>query len=115
MADTQVQADSKIVEMWRKDGRLYGAVGLLLGLALGVIIFPAIGALENGEDVRAFLNDLAPELIGILITVFVIDRLNRRRDERNAEAALKDQLKIDAASLSNEKAKDAVHQLWRKG
>jgi hypothetical protein len=107
--------DPKILEMWRKDGWLFGIVGLLIGLALGIIILPAIAALENADDIRVFLNDLAPELIGILITVFVIDRLNRRRDERNAEEALKRQLVDDAASTSSEVAKNAVHQMRRKG
>ena len=116
MAETQntPAVDSGIVEMWRGDGRLYAIAGLIVGLVLGVIILPAIAALDNGEAAQAFLNDLAPEAVGILVTVFGIDQLNRRRSKREAEEALKQQLVMDAASISNEVAKNAVHQLWRK-
>lgn len=117
MAETKhaPEVDSGIVEMWRRDGRLYAIAGLVVGLALGVIILPAIAALDNAEAVREFFNDLAPEVIGILITYLAIDRIIRKRDERNAADALKRQLVMDAASLSNETAKNAVHQMRRKG
>ncbi len=116
MADeTREAVDSGIVEMWRKDGRLYAIAGLGVGLVLGVIILPAIAALDDAEAVQAFLNDLAPEAVGILVTVFGIDQLNRRRSKRETEEAMKQQLKDDAASISNEVAKNAVHQMRRKG
>lgn len=109
MAHTQPpRVDNEIVQMWRRDGRLYAIAGFIAG----VMLFPLLASLS--ENLAGFLQELAPEAVGILVTVFLIDRIIRRRDERNAEAALKRQLLIDAASQSNEKAKDAVHQLKNK-
>jgi hypothetical protein len=110
MADTQPpRVDNEIVQMWRRDGRLYA----IAGFVAGVMVFPLLASL-GGDRLTGFLQELVPELVGIGLTVFLIDRIIQRRDERNAEAALKRQLVIDVGSRSNEKAKDAVHQLWRK-
>lgn len=110
MADTQPpRVDNEILQMWRKDGRLYA----IAGFVAGVMLFPLLASL-GGDQLTGFLQELVPEMVGIGITVFLIDRIIQRRDERNAEAAVKRQLVIDAGSRSNEKAKDAVHQLWRK-
>jgi hypothetical protein len=112
MAESRVEAkvDSEIVRMWRTDGRLY-AIG---GFLLGVMALPLLGSLDGGR-LAAFLQELAPEAVGILVTVIVIDRMNRRRDERNAEAALKQRLIEDAASYVNDIANNAVYQMSRKG
>ena len=59
--------------------------------------------------------NLFTDVISIAVTVLILDELNRRRSERDAENALKRQLVDDAASTSNEIAKNAVHQLRRKG
>lgn len=112
MADeTQTRVDGGIVEMWRKDGRLYAIAGFLVG----VMIFALIGLINETGEIRTFLESLVPEVIGIGVTVFVIDRWIRKRDAENALVALKRQLIDDAASVSNEIAKNGVHQLWRKG
>lgn len=110
MADeTQTRVDSGIIEMWGKDGRLYAIAGFLVG----IMIFPLLSSL-GGDNLTSFLQELAPEAVGILVTVIVIDRLAEQRADRKAEEALKRQLIDDVASQSNEKAKDAVHQLFRK-
>lgn len=108
MADTQPpRVDNEIVQMWRRDGRLYAIAGFIAG----VMLFPLLASLS--ENLVGFLQELAPEAVGILVTVFLIDRIIRRRDERSAEAALKQQLILEAGSSINEKARDAVHQLGR--
>lgn len=109
MADTQPpRVDNEIVQMWRRDGKLYAIAGFIAG----VMLFPLLASFS--ENLAGFLQELAPEAVGILVTVFLIDRIIRRRDERNAEESLKWQLVMDAGSQSNEKVKDAIYQLRRK-
>lgn len=111
MADIQPpRVDNEIVQMWRRDGRLYAIAGFLAG----VMLFPLLASL-GGDRLTGFLQELVPELVGIGITIFLIDRILQRRDERNSENTLKQQLLVDVRSTSNEVAKNAVHQLRSNG
>jgi hypothetical protein len=111
MADTQPpRVDNEILQMWRRDGRLYAIAGFLVG----VMLFPLIGVINESGEIQRLFENLVPEAVGIFVTVAFIYYLDRRRDEKNAEEALKRQLVIDASSVSNEKAIDAVHQLQRR-
>ena len=67
------------------------------------------------EPTRYFLLSLLVQVIGIGVTVLIMDNLAERRADRRAEDARKRQLIDDAASTNNEIAKNAVHQLGRKG
>jgi uncharacterized protein YjbI with pentapeptide repeats len=105
--------DETITKIWKDNRGLYGVAGFILGL----LFFPAFQYFIS--DLSDFLNNLVPEALGILVTVFVIEQLNRQRDERNAIKQLQEQLVRDASSTSNEVAKNAVHQLdkreWLEG
>lgn len=95
--------------IWKEHQWLYAVIGFLGGL----LCFPALQSVVS--DLSGLLKDFVPEAIGIVITVIVIDRLNRIRDERNAEKQLKEQLVRDASSLVNDVAVNAVHQLRKRG
>jgi len=99
----------EIKEIWKSCPALY----LVAGFILGLIFFPAIQSIN--ADYVAFLSNLAPEAIGILVTVFLIDRLYTMRDEERQVKDLKERLVREAGSSSNETAKKAIDELRSKG
>lgn len=87
-----------------------------IGIGLGAMLVGigiVIGALLFGGD-KGYLTNVYTEAMAILVTVVVIDSLNRRRSALNAERELREQLMMDSASTSNETAKNAVHQMMRR-
>lgn len=107
---------------------LFTMIGILIGYAL----FGKDGLLVKSDN--GYFTNVFTEASSVLVTVLVIDRLNRRRDEQReeereqekcileeqrAERELKAQLVRDAGSSSNETAKNAVYQLserrWLEG
>jgi hypothetical protein len=101
--------DEQIKLIWTENQWLY----IFVGFFIGVVFFPLLQALVSNAD--ELLLNLAPEAIGIAVTVLLIDRLNRRRDERNAIKALKTQLIRSARSTVNAIAVNAVHELKERG
>jgi hypothetical protein len=98
----------EIKEIWES----YPALYLIAGFILGLVFFPAIQSINS--DYVAFLSNLAPEAVGILVTVFLIDRLYSIRDEARQLRELKERLVREAGSSSNETAKKATDELRDK-
>lgn len=94
--------------IWTENQWLYIVTGFL-----GGVLFCLLTQLSL-QNLPQLIADLLPEAAGILVTVTVIDVLNRRRDERNAIKQLQQQLVRDTSSTSNEIAKNAVHQLMKR-
>lgn len=89
--------------------RMLVGVGVaVFGLLVGRFMYTQDEAWEYGVNVFT-------GLISTAATVLILDELNRRRLKKEVQDSLKIQLVDDAASLSNEIAKNAVHQLRRKG
>jgi hypothetical protein len=82
---------------------LGGGVLILVGILIGRATYP-------GQE-WAFGMSLTTEIIGIVLTVSVIEWFNRRRALHYYQQKFVD----DAGSLSNEVAKNAVHHLRSKG
>jgi uncharacterized protein YjbI with pentapeptide repeats len=82
-----------------------GLMLVLLGIVIGAFLF---------RDERGYQTNVYTEALAIIVTVVIIDALNRRRDLLNTERELREQLLMDAASTSNETAKNAVHQMMRR-
>lgn len=80
-----------------------------LGIIMGALLFG-----QNNDHAIDYFSNVYLTIISTAFTVIVIDRLNRRRDEGRAERELKAQLLRDASSISNETAKNAIHQLRRR-
>jgi hypothetical protein len=73
---------------------------ILFGVWLGTALFDADSVLPN----------VYTEVLSIAVTVLILNKLAERREEN----ALKRQLIMNAGSLSNEIAKDAVHQISKR-
>ena len=81
-----------------------------IGLWLGRLIYAAPDANQAwGYGVNLFTG-----ILSTAATVLILDQLAERRVNRKAVEELKRQLVDDAASISNEVAKNAVHQIERK-
>jgi uncharacterized protein YjbI with pentapeptide repeats len=102
----EMTRDEEIRELMKDYPGTYRIAFALMLVGVGIFIGAALFRGDQGYTVNLYT-----EVLSIAVTVFILDYLNRRRDERNAERALKEQLVRDAGSTSNEVAKNAVHQL----
>jgi hypothetical protein len=112
MADQDFRRDDEIKTIWREYRFFYQILGGLLLVGIGVFI--GMIAFSAPADRTGYLINLYTSILSIAVTVFVIDFLNRRRDERREMRQLQEQLVRDASSTSNEIAKNAMHQLKRR-
>jgi hypothetical protein len=88
---------------------------LFVGFVLVVLGFLAGRGWFNGEDAGfGYRTNIYTEALSVLATVLIVDVLYRWRDKRRRMCDLREQLVRDAASVSNEIAKDGVHQLRRQ-
>jgi uncharacterized protein YjbI with pentapeptide repeats len=101
--------DEEIRLIWKENQWLYMVVGFIAGLLF--CLLTQLSVLNLPELVK----DLLPEAAGILVTITVIDQLNRRRDSRNAIKQLQEQLVRNASSIVNDVANNAMHQLKKRG
>ena len=94
----------EIKNIWIDNRWLYAFSGFLLG----IFTMPVVNLIRSTNEVTMAL---APEAIGIVFTVFVIDRLasNRSREE------LIERLHIDLLSTSNDKVVSAIERLRYEG
>lgn len=81
---------------------LFLIVGIMIGLLLNYFV-QAVGP----DSLQDFLRDLLPEAVGITFTVFILDRLNSAREERQ----LKDMLTRRAHSRYNHTALEAIEDM----
>lgn len=102
--------------IWAKpDNRLfYKLLGAAVLVGIGVLVGRAIYAAPEADQAWGYGVNLFTGVISTAATVLILDQLAERRADRKAEEALKEQLKLDAASTSNPVAVNAVHQLWRR-
>jgi hypothetical protein len=112
MADHTPTRTDEIKAIHREYKFFYQVAGGSLLVAIGILIGAV--AFSSDLDRSAYFIDLYTSLLSILVTVFVIDFLNRRRDERREVRQLQQQLVCDASSISNETAKNAIHQLQKR-
>ena len=103
------QRMATIRAIWSSNRWLYGVIGFFLGFVTPQIINSAI------KDFSSFLDNLVPEAIGIIVTVGFIDTLYRQREEDRQLKDLQNQLILNAGSTVNAVAKDAIHQLQKRG
>ena len=94
----------------------YPLVFPMIGALMVVIALLIAGmALYASHDAWGYGINVFTSVVSTVATVLILDRLAERRADRKAEEALKRQLVDDAASISNEIAKNGVYQLKRKG
>lgn len=83
-----------------------------LGILIGAALFGQGGMFANDNGYGA---NVYTSVISTIVTVGFIDRLNRRREQQQALKNFQNQLVLNAGSLANEIAKDAAHQLKKRG
>ena len=99
----------QIDKIWRDNRWLWFFPGLVVGLIIGLPI-------RLGDSpANWFVDGIWPETVGILVTVFFIDRLNKRRDEQRAQQDLQIRLVRDAGSSVNDVALKAIEELRAHG
>jgi uncharacterized protein YjbI with pentapeptide repeats len=113
MATQPINRNDEIKGIWKEYRFFYQVAGGLLLVGIGVFI--GMIAFSAPADRTGYLINLYTSILSILVTVFVIDFLNRRRDEHRDVRQLQEQLVRDASSTSNETAKNAIHQLRMRG
>lgn len=110
MAVETSQREKEIRDIWTQHRFLYQISGVIVlviaATYLGRLLFPG----DDGYWSNAYMT-----VIGVIITIGVLDRLAERREERREMEALKQQLLRDVRSTSNEVAKNAVHQMREQG
>ncbi|MCY4021856.1 MAG: pentapeptide repeat-containing protein [Anaerolineaceae bacterium] len=87
-----------------------GSAYHILGAVLLVLFGVWLGSrLFNGDS--GYGSNLFAELLGIFVTVFIIDYLNRQREERRRKRELKDRLLREANSLEPEISRYAFYEM----
>lgn len=104
-ASTQNNRWQEIGTIWKQYSGLYAFAGFLLGF----VTYPALQAV--GFSLGQFIISIAPEIVGIFITVVIIDTFYRRREEER----LKHDLIREMGSFANPVAIRAVEALRDKG
>lgn len=92
---------SKLVERRSGNELVYLAIGILVG----VVLFPLIGLVS--ADFQSFLYDLAPEAVGIVFTVLVLNRFDQIREDRQTY----ERLVREMHSRYNQFALQAIEEL----
>src|SRR5687767_7530723 len=69
----------EIKDIWKQNQWLYAVAGFFAGL----LALPFLQIVRT--DFFAFLQEFVPEAAGIGFTVFIVDRIYRRRDEKREE------------------------------
>src|SRR6266536_1544648 len=113
MTPQPITRDDEIKAAWKEYKLFYQILGGFLLVAIGIFI--GMIAFSAPADRTSYLINLYTSLLSIFVTVFAIDFLNRRRDDQRELRQLQEQLIRDTGSISNEVAKNAVHQLRKRG
>lgn len=108
-----------IVKWWKSKEVRKSRRALILILSF----FALVWFYKHGKDYVSpedpYSLNIHTEVIGValsvLITVFVIDALNRRRDEERREQESKERLLREVRSPNNLTARNAIHELRDKG
>ena len=97
-------------KLWRDERFVYQILGGLVLVGIGVWIG---SRLFDGDP--GYATNLYTEVLSISVTVFVLDLLARRREERREEARLKANLVMRMRSQVNDTAVSAANELWSRG
>lgn len=109
MDTNKTNRDKEIASIWVEYKFVYQILGGLLLVGCGIVIGAGIFSEPDSRD--SYLINLYTSVLSIVITVFVLDLLNKRRDEKQALLREKQDLIRDIRSSSNEVAKHAIFRL----
>ncbi len=92
----------------KNDPWLYAVAGFLLGL----MVFPALPLIVN--DPSGLVSGLVPETMSIVVTMFVIERLNESRAKRERAIERKERLIWEAGSPVKDVAVHAIDEIRKR-
>lgn len=99
-----------VKQLWRDEKFVYQVLGGLMLVGIGVWIG---SRLFDGDP--GYATNLYTEVLSISVTVFVLDLLARRREDRREEVRLKHDLIMRMGSQVNDTAVSAANELDRRG
>lgn len=114
MAAQTETREQEIRKIWRDHALFYKLLGAAVLIGIGALLGRAIYATDEADQAWGYGVNIYTSFISTLVTVLILDELNRRRASQEAETALKEQLAMDAASSVNAIARHALHQLSRR-
>lgn len=92
---------------------------VILGVIGGAIAISGHYSLHDGFDFKAFTEEFYSnyfaEIMGIVVTVYLIDRLNQQREEKKETASEKERLTVQARSGDVNEAAQAIRMLGHRG
>ena len=104
--DGRLQDVRTIYAEFHKFYELFGGLSLVLvGVMIGMFVF------RGSAD---FQTNLYTEFLSICLTVFVLDTRARHREQQRREDDLRDRLLREAASTTNDTAKNAIEELEKR-
>jgi uncharacterized protein YjbI with pentapeptide repeats len=124
-----IQRDSEIKQIQQEYSWFYpllmGGLLVIVGIVIGASVFGSDDSVFEG-NMLAYSTNLWTEAISIGITVFILDQINRRRDQLAAEAkeheqkaeaekSEKQRLIVQLRSTDNATALTTLEQLKEKG
>lgn len=99
------ERQNQIDKIWRDNRWLWFLPGLAIGFLIGLPI-------QLGDaPVDWFIDGIWPEALGIVFTVFIIDRLYTWREEQKQIVELKERLIREAQSTVNDIAVQAINEM----
>lgn len=104
----------QITLVWQRYLLEYRMLVIVALIVAGLWVFGSNG-LSLLDDMLGYVTNVFTEALSIIVTVLVLDRLNERRADQRAEAALKEDLVRRAGGVANTFALDAVEELRRRG
>lgn len=99
----------EIDKIWKDYKFFYQVLGGLVLVGIGILIGAALFSSPN--DRSSYAVNLYTSVLSIIVTVFVIDLLNRRRDEQRDAKLLRERLVREAGSQINAIAIRAIEEL----
>lgn len=110
MTEMPLSRNEEIQQIHKDYPSTYRIVTSIFFILLGVLLGPTILNTTEGYNTNIYT-----EIISIAVTVLILDYLQERRDNRNRIKDLQEQLVRDAGSPVNDIARNAIHNLRKRG
>lgn len=98
---------NEILDIWKQNGMTYRILFGLMLVGLGILL----GASAFKSEVASYFTNLYTETMSIVVTVFILDLINRHRNEQQRIRELRDELSRQLGSGVNVQAKLATEEL----
>jgi uncharacterized protein YjbI with pentapeptide repeats len=97
----------EIADIWKHNGMTYRIFGGIVLVGIGILL----GASAFQSEVASYITNLYTETMSIAVTVFILDLINRHRNEENRIREIRETLSRQLGSGVNVQAKRATEEL----